>query len=99
METLLTATTDADQSDPVAIKGAKSPYTFHCAPPLAGTEEAQIQYLGGNGTWYDLQLDGSEVKMTASHRMVTLYGPGVFRVDKDATAGATGVYGGYENDL
>jgi len=99
METLLPATTSAVESDEVAVRGAKSPYTFQCAPPLAGTEVGQVQFKGGNGTWYDLQLDGSDVKMTASHRMVTLFGPGVFRIDKDATAGATGVFGQYENDM
>lgn len=98
-ETLLTATTDADQSDPVSVQGAKLPYTFHCAPLLAGAEKATVQFRGGNGTWYNLYIEGALQEITATNGMITVFGHGQFRIDKDATAGATGVYGDYENDV
>ena len=60
---------------------------------IAGAENADIQFSHDVGTtWTDLFQDGSQVRLTATNNMVTVYGPGLFRVDKEATAGATSIH-------
>ena len=98
-EELLKAVTGADDSDPVSVKGAKLPYTFHCSPPLAGSEKAKIQYKGGDGNFYDLYIEGTLQELSATNSMITIFGNGQFQVAKEATVSATGVFGDYENDV
>lgn len=98
-DTLLAAKTGADQSDQVSVTGERLPYVFSCAPALPSGEAAQIQYLGGNGTFYDLFVDGNIKEINSTNSLVPIYGPGIYRVDKESTAAATGVFGWSENEL
>ena len=60
---------------------------------LAGAENADVQFsVNGGSIWNDLFQDGSQVRLTAINNSVTIYGPGLYRVDKEATAGAAGVF-------
>ena len=95
-ETLVAETKLSGESDPVPVSGANMPYSFHAAPPLESGETANIQFLGGNGTFYPLWLDGFRVQLDTTRRIQTIYGPGIYRVVKEATSGPTGIYGSSE---
>jgi len=88
---LLAATTDADQSKDFYVN-KDNVVTVMVSPDLATTETADIQISHDDGkTWADY-IDGSAIELTLTRNTVRLYGPMLYRVDKDATAGATGVY-------
>lgn len=61
------------------------------APGLAGSEVVTLQQ-SINGTWEDLYLDSTIQQLTATHRALAVYGPGVYRGNKGLTAAAVGVY-------
>ena len=90
---LLTAVTAAGQSREVSVTKDNLPYTFSMAPVLDGTELAQVQFKDGAGTWSDLYVDGILQELGATNSMITMFGPGNFRVDKESSATATAVYG------
>ena len=59
---------------------------------LAGAEEVDISYSGDGGASYQLVYqDDNPVTLTATKPQVRLLSPGLYRVAKDATAGACGV--------
>lgn len=89
-ETILTAQTDAAQSTPFFVD-ADEVVTLMCTATLAGVETASVQYSVDDGAnWVDY-LDGAAVDLTVDKNAIRLYGPCFYRVDKDATAGATGL--------
>lgn len=61
------------------------------ATGLAGAENADLQ-VNANDVWQDVFQDSAQVRLTATNNMVTVYGPGLYRVDKEATAGAAGIF-------
>ena len=92
MSTILAATTSAANSESVTLD-AQDVVTIMVSPDLAGSETADIQITpDGGATWVDYQYDGAAIELTASQNAIRLYGPMKFRVAKDATAGATGVF-------
>lgn len=95
---ILAPVTDAGASEQIAVTRVK-PHTFHAAPVLVSAEKAQIQFKGGNGTFYDLFVDGSIVELNATTTMVTISAPGVYRVDKEASVAETGIYVEHDFDL
>ena len=90
--TLLAATTDADQSASYTIKSYRTtmPVVFVC-PGLAGAEVGTLQYQDASGSWHDYYVDDTLQTCTATQTGLAVYGPGTYRIDKDATAGATSV--------
>lgn len=96
--TLLTATASSGTSDSVGVTGANMPYNFHAAPPLEANESAHVEFLGGGGDWIALWIDGFKVQLDTSRRMVTIYAPGRYRVVKEMTGSAIGIYGNSEVD-
>jgi hypothetical protein len=88
--TILAATTDATQSGEVIVDKDTSPVSFYC-PGIAGAEAGDLQYKDAGGSWHDYYKDGSQEQVTATNSEVTVYAMGIFRINKDATAGATSV--------
>jgi len=55
-------------------------------------EYGDIQYSDdGGSTWLDLYQDGSQVRLSSTNTCVTVEGPLIFRVAKEATTNACGV--------
>ena len=91
MSQIITETTDADQSKPISVSSGDL-VTFALTGTYGATEYADVQYTDdGGSTWSDLYQDGSQVRLSTVNNMVTVYGPGIFRVDKDATSASAGV--------
>ena len=93
---ILAATTDAGTSKGVYHDGDGS-LTFTCQPVLAGSEEADLQYLGVGG-WIPVSIStdggttaGTAQVLTATNTLLTVYGAGDYRIVKDATVTATAV--------
>lgn len=95
--TLLAATTSSAQSTKVVVGRGEVPREQRpisiSAPGMAGAENADVQFSQDGGTtWNDLFEDGVQIRLTATNNMITIFGPGVFRIDKEATAAAVGVF-------
>jgi len=88
---LLAAKTGADQSKSFYV-AKDQVVTVMVSPDLATTETADIQISHDDGTTWADYIDGTAVELTLTKNTLRLYGPMLYRVDKDATAGATGVY-------
>ena len=88
---LLAVTTDADQSASFYVPKDQVVVVM-TSPILAGSETADIQLSHDNEvTWVDY-IDVSAVELTATKNAIRLYGPMLYRVDKDSTSTATGIY-------
>ena len=91
---LLAPTTSAAQSTSFGVQhDTKKTVILHAASGLTAAEYGDIQISHDGGTTFqDLYSDGSQVRLTDTNNSVTVYGPGVFRVDKEVTTNAAGVY-------
>ena len=89
--TKLAATTGADQSDTFFVRQDEKVLVM-CSPNMVSAEAAQIQITHDDGTtWVDAN-NGALLELTATTNHLVLDGPGVYRVDKEATVTATGIY-------
>ena len=91
---LLTATTDAEASSlfRVVNEGGKPgvPAHFTC-PGIAGAETGTMQMQDASEGWHDYYVDGTLQQVTATNTGVAVYAPGIYRINKSSTAGATSV--------
>lgn len=55
------------------------------------TINVQITHDGGT-TWENMFQDGSQVQLTSTNNVMTLYGPLTYRVSKGVTTGEAGCY-------
>jgi len=62
------------------------------SPNLAGSETADIQLSYDKGQTFVDYIDVSAVELTATKNAIRLYGPMLYRVAKDSTSTATGIY-------
>lgn len=63
------------------------------ADDLDGTEVVTIQYSGNGGeTWQTAQNVDGDITLTAAKHQAVMRGPGSYRVAKEATVSACGVY-------
>ena len=91
MSQIITEATGAANSGIVSVS-ARDLVSFGITGTIASGEYADVQYTDdGGSTWHDLYQDGSQVRMTDTNNMVTVYGPGIFRIAKEVTASAAGV--------
>lgn len=93
-ETLLSPVTDAANSSSFNItnNGRKTIIIYAASGHTAAQySDVEISHDGGT-TFADLYQNGAQVRMSSTNTAVTVYGPGVFRVAKEATTNATGVY-------
>ncbi len=91
VETLLAAQTGAGNSEQFYIKQGEVA-TLICSPDLAGSETADVQISHDNGTTFVDYQDGGAIELSATKNAMRLYGPGLYRVAKDSTIGATGIF-------
>jgi hypothetical protein len=85
---ILAATTDQATSDDFLSPG---PSTI-CASGIFGDDEgAKIQFTHNGSVWQDHYLNGVLQEIDSKHTMITVLGPGKFRVIKSATVGAIGI--------
>lgn len=73
-----------------------SPFTVYgCATitsgDLADNEGVQVQYSNDGTDWHPLYLNGVLQEIDADHSIITVAGPGKFRVLKSATIEAVSV--------
>ena len=61
------------------------------APGLATTEEVDIEFLAGPGTYITYDVSGTPVTLTATQPHATLPAGPRYRFKKDATAAAVGI--------
>ena len=88
---ILAAQTGAGNSLPFYV-GSHQKATVMASPNLAGGETADVQVSHDDGTtWIDIQ-DTSALELSATRTMLQLDGPALYRLAKDSTAGATGLY-------
>lgn len=87
---LLAPTTSATQSDEIELDQQVHYPAVFSAKGLAGSEVGTLQHNDGTG-WDDVYQDGSLVTLSTTHTLVSVWSPGRYRIDKDATAGAVGV--------
>lgn len=94
MTTLIAATTDAVPAGPTRqfTIGQKTAATLS-ATLLAGVEEVDLTYSGDSGASFQTATDdaGNPLVLTATISQLKITGPGIYRVAKDATAGACAV--------
>lgn len=90
MAQIITETTSAANSGIISVS-AHDHVTFGVTGTLGGAENIDVQYTDdGGSTWKDLYQDGSQVRLTTTNNLVTVYGPGLFRLAKEATSSAAG---------
>lgn len=88
---ILTAATGAGQSE-ILVLSANDKISLGTTGTDTAAEYADIQYSSdGGATWKDLWQDGTQVRLHDGNRMVTIEGPGIFRVDKEVTTNAIGI--------
>lgn len=89
---LIAAATGAANSAAFKTTTTNSPPVSFVANGLGSSETVDIQVSHNGGTtWQDLYLDGTQVQLTSTNVMATLYGPGTYRASKGTTAAAVGV--------
>jgi len=88
---LLAPTTDATQSANFYVPKDQVA-TVMCSPDLAGSETGDVQLSHDDGTTWVDYVDVSAVELSVSKNAIRLLGPMLYRIDKDSTAGATGIY-------
>lgn len=86
MKEIIAPTTDASASVKLHINSDR--YVSVSANNLAGAEEVTFD-VEMNGSWVAL---APAVKLDASTNTIQLAGPNTYRINKDSTAGACGVY-------
>ena len=98
---LLAAAAGAGQSDSVRVPDReKATLIMYAALGLTAAEYGDIQISHDGGTTFqDLFVDGSQIRLSNVNIAATVYGPGIFRVDKEATTNATGIYVAVHSDL
>ncbi len=90
MSLLLAATTGAAYSQPLPVAGA---VTFSASPVLGAGETGIIQFSPDQGaTWINLVSGGTTQQLSPNDTALTVYGPGMYRVSKSATASAVAIY-------
>ena len=61
------------------------------ANPLSDGESITVQQTLDGSTWQDMTLNGVSQQITATHTLITLTGPGKFRITKSVTASPVSV--------
>ena len=92
--TELAATTNAAQTGIFLVDGNRSAtLIIFAASGLSPTQHGDVQITHDGGTtWQNMFASGTQVRLNSTNNAVTIYGPGTFRVDKDATDNATAIF-------
>ena len=93
-EVLLAPTTSAVASNVFSI--GSRPRTI-VATGLAGTEKATLQITYDGTNFVDVYFDNALVALTATNTTVVVVGPGHYRVNKEDSVSASGIYSTWVN--
>jgi hypothetical protein len=98
---ILAPITGAGNSNHVGVEpDDKKTLIMYAASGLTASEYGDIQISHDSGTtWQDLYADGLQVRLTDTDVAKTVYGPGLFRVAKEATTNAAGIYESSKGNL
>ena len=89
-QTLIAAATGAVNS--AMIKVTHEPVTLVVTGTQVAAENFDVAHSTDGGTTFtDLYQDGAQVRMSSTNSSVTIYGPGIYRVEKEATTNACGL--------
>ena len=89
-QTLILAVTGAVNSANIPV--TDSPVTLSVTGTQTAAEYFDVAMSTDGGTTFsDLYQDGSQVRMGSTNSAVTIYGPGIYRVEKEATTNACGL--------
>ena len=92
---ILAAQTDAGNTSAFSIPenraGTLVIYASGGTHTAAEYSDIQISHDGGT-TWADLYQDLSQMRLHSTNTAATIYGPGTFRVAKEATTPSVGIY-------
>lgn len=93
-KTLLAPATGAGNSAEFVVgEQREATVTMRAASGLTALEYGDIQIsVDGGSNWDDYYSDGAQVRLSDVQTAVTIRGPGRFRVAKEATTNATGIY-------
>lgn len=87
---IIGATTSAANSPVILV--TDSPVTLVVTGTQTAAEYFDVAHSTDGGTTFtDLYQDGSQVRMSSTNSSVTIYGPGCYRVEKEATTNACGL--------
>lgn len=92
LTTIITAATAASNSSMFTVL-ENQPVSL-IAWGFSGTSDdalVDLQVTYDGTTFVDVYKDGSKVQLKSTHNMITVYGPGMFRVEKALTTGSVGV--------
>ena len=67
------------------------PVTLFLVGSVESGKAVTLEYNSEGTTWVQCKVGGTDVQLDADTNMVTLYGPGTFRVARAADAGTVGV--------
>lgn len=99
-QVLLAAATGAGPSTSFEVKFAdrpmeSRPVTVSMGPraDIGAAEFGDLQKSNDGGvTWDDVYENGAQVQLGLTNNVIVLHGPGLFRINKDATANPVAVY-------
>ena len=79
---IIGATTEQATSNAFSSSG---PRTLCSSIPFGTGEGAKVQITHNGSTWQDLYLNGVLQEIHETHSVLTILGPGLFRIIKSAT--------------
>lgn len=92
--TLLSPTTSATQSNVFRVLSPEKPVTLIIGATSGHTaseySDLQISYDGTN--WEDVYSNGAQQRLSSTNTVLVINAVGLYRVDKEATTNAVGVY-------
>ncbi len=77
--------------DNISVYGNNLPCTF-IANGLSGGEEITFQIQISDDTYIDMYIDGLQAKLTSTNNVLTVIGPGEYKISKPVTTGNVGVH-------
>lgn len=89
--TLITATTGAGTS-PSFKSFDDQKITIYSETSILNTETIKLQVMKPDGTWIDCYADDELIRLKNNRNIYAIWGKGIYRVNKSATASAVGVY-------
>ncbi len=100
-ETLLAAQTGAGNSSAFNVTNrGMATIIIYAASGHTASEYSDVQISHDGGTTFaDLYQNGSQIRLHATNTAVTVEGPGIFRVAKEATSNATSISRSHEGSL
>jgi len=87
-QTLIVAATGAGTA--VINVSSSNPATLVGWGFSTDTVDLQVSYDNGT-TFVDIYKDGTQVQLSDTNNPVTVYGPGIFKINKGVTTGTVGV--------